>query len=211
VDVENLAAKPGEDGVFRQGLQNIKMLAENCVNQARNMALLLRPSMLDDLGLVAALEWQAREVSRQSQLLVTVSAEGVPDDLPESLRRKDLVAGFEYFGQPNSLMARVVARNTRVSVEPQYTYHVAAERTDLEARLKYTIRGARLYKLDLDIPGWEIDSPSSKLSSRPHLIVWSLPSFCSHWSKIPSAMGSNSPRIQAWCGSQSSRMENVCF
>ncbi len=80
------------------------------------------------------------------------------DDLPEGLRRKDVVAGFEYFGQPNSLTARVVPRKTRVSVEPQYTYHVAAERTDLEARLKYTIRGARLFKLDLDLPDWEIDS-----------------------------------------------------
>ena len=80
------------------------------------------------------------------------------DDLPEGLRRKDVVAGFEYLGQPNSLTARVVPRKTRVSVEPQYTYHVAAERTDLEARLKYTIRGARLFKLDLDLPDWEIDS-----------------------------------------------------
>ena len=80
------------------------------------------------------------------------------DELPEGLRRKDIVAGFEYLGQPNSLTARVVSRKTRVSVEPQYTYHVAAERTDLEARLKYTIRGARLFKLDLDLPGWEIDS-----------------------------------------------------
>ena len=30
----------------------------------RNMSLLLRPSMLDDLGLIPALQWQAREVSR---------------------------------------------------------------------------------------------------------------------------------------------------
>ncbi len=80
------------------------------------------------------------------------------DDLPEGLRRKDLVAGFEYFGEPNSLKARVVPRKTRVSVEPQYVYRVGAERTDLEARLKYSIRGARLFKLDVDLPGWELDT-----------------------------------------------------
>ena len=45
-----------------------------------------------------------------------------------------------------------------MSVEPQYTYRVTAERTDLEAHLKYTIRGARLFRLELDLPDWEFDS-----------------------------------------------------
>src|SRR5262249_16669302 len=35
---------------------------EAAVDSVRRIALSLRPSMLDDLGLVAALEWQAREV-----------------------------------------------------------------------------------------------------------------------------------------------------
>jgi signal transduction histidine kinase len=47
------------------------------------MALLLRPSMLDDLGLVAALEWQAREVSKRTGMLVDTVDENVSDDLPE--------------------------------------------------------------------------------------------------------------------------------
>lgn len=80
------------------------------------------------------------------------------DDLPEALRRKEVVASFEYFGQPSSLVARVTPRRTRVSVEPQYTYHVEAERTDLEARLKFNIRGARLFRLEVNMHGWEIDS-----------------------------------------------------
>ncbi len=83
MDVENLAAKRGKNGVFRDGLKNIKMLAENCVNEVRNMALLLRPSMLDDLGLVAALEWQAREISKRTGMLVNVVEENVSDILPE--------------------------------------------------------------------------------------------------------------------------------
>jgi signal transduction histidine kinase len=39
--------------------------------------------MLDDLGLIPALEWQGREVSRQSGLRVDISADSVSDDLPE--------------------------------------------------------------------------------------------------------------------------------
>lgn len=61
----------------------IKGLLEGSIRVVRNMALLLRPSMLDDLGLVPALEWQAREVSKRSGLWVKVAAEGVSEDLPE--------------------------------------------------------------------------------------------------------------------------------
>ncbi len=82
------------------------------------------------------------------------------DELPEPLRRRDLTAGFEYFGQPAVLPARVVPRKTRLSVDPQYNYRVGAAQTELEARLKYTIRGSRVFKFDLDLPGWEIDSIS---------------------------------------------------
>ncbi len=52
----------------------------------RNMALLLRPSMLDDFGLLPALEWQAREVSKRTGLRVQVSAEEAAEELPDELR-----------------------------------------------------------------------------------------------------------------------------
>lgn len=64
----------------------VRRLAETSVAEVRNIALLLRPSMLDDLGLVPALEWQAREMSRQHNLAVNVSADNVPEDLPEDYK-----------------------------------------------------------------------------------------------------------------------------
>jgi len=64
-------------------LAEIKCLVEQSLAVVRNMALLLRPSMLDDLGLVPALQWQGREVSKRTGLRVRVVAEGVSDDLPE--------------------------------------------------------------------------------------------------------------------------------
>jgi len=72
-DADALSAKAAE----------IKRQVENSITVVRNMALLLRPSMLDDLGLVAALEWQAREVSRRSGVWVKVSAEQISEELPE--------------------------------------------------------------------------------------------------------------------------------
>ena len=70
IEVGNLTEMSSEEAPFREGLHRIKTLAENCVNEVRNMALLLRPSMLDDLGLVAALDWQARETSKRTGMLV---------------------------------------------------------------------------------------------------------------------------------------------
>jgi signal transduction histidine kinase len=66
--------------------EEIKTLVEHSIRVVRNMALLLRPAMLDDLGLVPALEWQAREVSKRSGIRVKVAAEQVPEDLPEELK-----------------------------------------------------------------------------------------------------------------------------
>jgi signal transduction histidine kinase len=42
--------------------------------------------MLDDLGLIPALRWQAREVQRRTGVKVTVVAENIPDDLPDEQR-----------------------------------------------------------------------------------------------------------------------------
>jgi signal transduction histidine kinase len=75
---------PAGNPELRSHLDSIKKLAENSVKVVRNMSLLLRPSMLDDLGLVPALQWQAREVSRRSSMEVVVEAETVADDLPEA-------------------------------------------------------------------------------------------------------------------------------
>jgi signal transduction histidine kinase len=76
---------PGEPKVHEQ-LLRVKRLAETNVGVVRNMALLLRPSMLDDLGLVPALKWQAREVARRTGMKVRVDAEDVPDALPDEYR-----------------------------------------------------------------------------------------------------------------------------
>ena len=87
VDAANLAKRiPEEDGISRRYLDNIRTFADSSVNSLRDIALLLRPSMLDDLGLIPALEWQAREVSRRSGIKVKVAAEKVPDALPDAVR-----------------------------------------------------------------------------------------------------------------------------
>ena len=63
-----------------------RKIAEENVRSIRDTALLLRPSMLDDLGLVPALRWQAREIRRNSSLKVRVLADEAGDDLPDAYK-----------------------------------------------------------------------------------------------------------------------------
>ena len=79
------------------------------------------------------------------------------EQLPESLRGEDLVAGFEYFVQPCSLKARVTPRTTRVSVEPEYLLLVDAAQVQLEGTLRYTVRGKKALVLDVALGDWEFD------------------------------------------------------
>jgi signal transduction histidine kinase len=67
----------------QEHLAAIRTMAEKTVNEVRDLALLLRPSMLDDFGLVPALKWQARELAKRTGLHVVVHADDAEDGLPE--------------------------------------------------------------------------------------------------------------------------------
>jgi signal transduction histidine kinase len=77
------ASLPEDSPDLRQRLQSIRRLAESSMSTVRNLSLLLRPSMLDDLGLVPALRWHAREVSKRTGIKVRVMAENLDDTLPD--------------------------------------------------------------------------------------------------------------------------------
>jgi signal transduction histidine kinase len=73
------------DEALRQ-LQLVEDMTERNASVVRNISLLLRPTMLDDLGLVPALKWYAREVSRTGPMAVDVAVESFVDNLPEEHR-----------------------------------------------------------------------------------------------------------------------------
>ncbi len=80
------------------------------------------------------------------------------EQLPEPLRREDVVAGFEYTMQPALLQARLVPKTTRLSVDPEYLMLAGVERVDVRAKWKYSIRGAKVFALRASLPGWQLDS-----------------------------------------------------
>jgi signal transduction histidine kinase len=75
-----------DPSAVREHLDAIKRLAEKTVSQVRDLALLLRPSMLDDLGLTPALNWHARETGKRTGLNVVVDADDAIDNLPDDHR-----------------------------------------------------------------------------------------------------------------------------
>lgn len=67
-------------------LRSATELAERTLRSVRDISLLLRPSMLDDLGLIPALHWQARETSRRTGVNVTFDADAEELEVPDELR-----------------------------------------------------------------------------------------------------------------------------
>ncbi len=77
---------PVQIAPLHSALDSVKNLAETTISNIRNIMLLLRPSMLDDLGLMPALHWQARETTRTSNVRVQVLADDDDLELPDSHR-----------------------------------------------------------------------------------------------------------------------------
>jgi signal transduction histidine kinase len=71
---------------FSQHLDDAKKLAEQALRAVRDMAMGLRPSMLDDLGLGSAVQWQARQFSKRMGVPVNVQLEGAIAGLPDRHR-----------------------------------------------------------------------------------------------------------------------------
>jgi len=114
VDLGRMSSNlPADGSEIRERLDHMKALAERTVGTVRDIALLLRPSMLDDLGLVAALEWQGREVSRRSEMEVAVESANVSDELPDEYK----ICVYRLVQEAlNNAVRHAKARNAKVRV-----------------------------------------------------------------------------------------------
>ena len=74
------------DGRVASAVAESRQLVDNMVRTVRDLALGLRPSMLDDLGLQPALEWHVRDFGRRYGVPVQLDMEGDVDRLSEQHR-----------------------------------------------------------------------------------------------------------------------------
>ena len=78
------------------------------------------------------------------------------DAPPDSPVPSDWVASFEYYRQPYTLDAKIEPPETEVVIEPEFYFDVGKQQALLEARIKYQVRGADIFDLDLDLHGWNL-------------------------------------------------------
>ena len=85
IEISNALLKSSSAEV-RERLERARLLAERTVQTVRDISLVLRPALLDDLGLGPALQWQIEDFSRRSGIPCAFSEAELPDTLPDSIK-----------------------------------------------------------------------------------------------------------------------------
>jgi signal transduction histidine kinase len=86
MELHNLRSEVPEGSAALARVRRLQEMAEESCIVVRDMSRLLRPSILDDLGLVPALNWQAREVGRRTGMEIAVHADDTCNILPDDYR-----------------------------------------------------------------------------------------------------------------------------
>src|SRR5262249_22588162 len=87
MELTSAARLPGALGTeIASRLGRAKETVEQTLGIVRNIAMLLRPSMLDDLGLMPALNWLVKEISRTSGSSIKADIDPRVDELPDAHR-----------------------------------------------------------------------------------------------------------------------------
>jgi signal transduction histidine kinase len=125
--IEQMLRKLPEEARTSIGAEAHQMgtLTDETLKLTRNLSLLLRPSMLDDLGLVPALRWLAREWQKRSTANVEVEASEELDGLAEATRicvfrvAQEAVSNAIMHGQAKSVRIRASQSEGRLLVSIQ--------------------------------------------------------------------------------------------
>jgi signal transduction histidine kinase len=126
-------------------LASISSMAEKTLNVVRDLALLLRPSMLDDFGLIPALNWHARETSKRTGLNVRITADEISDELPDEHR----TCVYRVVQEAIHNAARhAKARNVQVIVKNDAGRIVFSVRDDGSGFEKRSVRGLGLLGME---------------------------------------------------------------
>jgi signal transduction histidine kinase len=97
-----------------------KGLVDDMFSTVRNLALGLRPSMLDDFGLRAALEWIVRDFSARYPVKIDLRMEGDFDALPDKHRTcvyravQEAMTNAIRHAQPQTIQISVCSRDGRL-------------------------------------------------------------------------------------------------
>ena len=101
------------DNTTREKMKELLLMLDDTVRTVRRISSELRPSLLDDLGLVAAMEWQLREFEKRSGIRTRIEAPEKELQLSNPVK----TALFRIFQESLTNVARhSKARNVTVSL-----------------------------------------------------------------------------------------------
>jgi hypothetical protein len=101
--------------------------------------------------------WGPRRDVRQIE---TLDVDRLPEEVApsaEALAQSESHALFEYFNQPCSLTARVIPKQVRAFVEPEYLLQVDPHLLKLRATFRYAIRGGEEDLLSVQLGDWSLE------------------------------------------------------
>ena len=104
-------SEPRRDARLGAAVAECRRLVDQMFRTVRDLALGLRPSMLDDFGLQPALEWHVRDFTRRSGVDVELTVEGDLETLPD--RHRTCVYRADSGGAHQLRPARAGARRSR--------------------------------------------------------------------------------------------------
>ena len=113
-EISRLVKAAASQETLKQSMDSMNRLVDGTIQTVRRIATELRPGVLDDLGLVAAIEWQARDFQNRTGIECEISLPS--EDFP--LDRDRSTAVFRIFQETLTNVIRH-AKATKVSVSLQ--------------------------------------------------------------------------------------------
>jgi len=83
MELASISHDAGEEE-FNARVAHAKGIVEQTLRVVRNIAMMLRPSMLDDLGLASAIGWLVREIKRAGGINIRTGIDPAIDSLPDA-------------------------------------------------------------------------------------------------------------------------------
>ncbi|MBI4891467.1 MAG: sensor histidine kinase [Acidobacteria bacterium] len=125
LELGNVEAALHAPDKIHERLEEARRLNAETIREVRDLAMGLRPAMLDELGLGPALRWQGREFLRRSGVPVTVQLDGDLEGLPESHRTaiyrivQEALTNCARHAQAHSIRVSVYGRPDQVQLAIQ--------------------------------------------------------------------------------------------
>lgn len=132
---------PPNNKDIREKTRSMSGLVDETIDSVHKLTMELRPSMLDDLGLPAAIEWQAGDFQKRSGIRCQTTIRCINDVIDKNLA----TAVFRVFQETITN----IARHAKATI-----CRVSLTRNERELRLEVTDNG-------IGVTQWQVDDPRS--------------------------------------------------